>query len=153
MQNVKWREAMAAVGVILSLLLVAYEVRQNTEAVRGETLQGIAEMSLQVGLAGFSDPEFQAVYQRTSSDLQSLTPLEAQRFNWFYAASLRVMENRYRQIKLGLLPDDATVLGGGAGTYQHPYFREYWGFSRDQYPLDFQEFIDLSVLPRGLPTS
>ena len=143
----RWREAIAALGVILSLLLVASEIRQNTEAVRGETIQGIAEMSVEVVLAGFSDPEFVALFERARSDVDSLTAVERARLNWWYNASMRVVENRYRQMNVGLVEDVTEALGGRGGAYQHPYFPIFWEFARNQYPPDFQRWVDDTYLP------
>ena len=51
------RDTLAAVGVVLSLIFVGYELRQNTQVARAAAVQAIADQSLEVILAWTSDAE------------------------------------------------------------------------------------------------
>ena len=43
----EWKEAVAAAGVILSLLFVAYEIRQSTQVARAQARQELAALNQQ----------------------------------------------------------------------------------------------------------
>ena len=68
MAKIDAKEMLAALGVIGSLLFVGYEIRQNTEAVRGSTIQGIADQSLQVTLALSMDEDWLRLQERIVGD-------------------------------------------------------------------------------------
>ena len=43
MKRAAIRETLTGLGVVLSLIFVAVEIRTNTDAIRGATIQGIAK--------------------------------------------------------------------------------------------------------------
>jgi hypothetical protein len=130
-----------------SLILVAYEVRQNTKATRGVTLQAIADQSLLVTMAGVQHPDFRIAYQRASRGVKYATPSDANILMWWYSGVMRVMENRYRQVKLGLVDKSAmTQFGGTSGAYRHPFFRAYWESQRSTFTPDFVAFVEANLL-------
>jgi hypothetical protein len=67
------RETLTGMGVVLSLIFVALEIRANTEAVRGTTIQGIAEnrfRQVELSIIDFEvisggAPEFRSPFFRT----------------------------------------------------------------------------------------
>ena len=130
-----------------SLILVAYEVRQNTKATRGVTLQGIADQSLVVTMVGLNNPDFRHAYQRASRGLKYATPSDYSILMWWYSGVMRVMENRYRQVQLGIVDRTALMqLGGASGAYRHPFFRAYWESQRVTFPPDFIDFVNNNLL-------
>jgi hypothetical protein len=66
----------------------------------------------------------------------------------FYLGIMRLQQNRYLQSQLGVL-DLKTLLfvGGRGGAYDLPFFAEYWAEDRDQYPAEFQDFVESVLLP------
>lgn len=53
---------LAALGVMASLGLVAYELRQNTQAVVGQTLQALAEQHTELALAGVENADLRTAW-------------------------------------------------------------------------------------------
>ena len=140
------RESLAAAGVILSLGFVAFEVRQNTRAVRSQTLQAIAEQAAELSLVGVESPELRTAFQKGWSGTP-LTSNEATALGWFYAATMRVTENRFRQFQLGIL-DESTLqeIGGHAPAFRNPFFKEWWPTRRFQFSPDFVEYVESALL-------
>lgn len=94
--NVK--ETLAAAGVIGSMIFVGLEIRQNTEAVRGSTIQAIADQSLEFNLALAQDDDWLVLIEKIETDSvapSDLEPLELRRLSWVLNASTRIMENRF----------------------------------------------------------
>lgn len=119
------KETIAAVGVILSLLFVAFEVRQNASAVRSATIQGIAGQSFKYSLALVQD------------------------LNW-----LRIMESRFRQMQLGVIDSgDIRNLGGTSNQnwYGSHFFKEWWVLSDppSRWAPDFVRFMEQDVMQLG----
>jgi hypothetical protein len=147
MMRASWIEIITGIGIILSLIFVATEIRANTRAVRGQTLQGITDQSITVSLALVSDHELRAAYSKAlAGHVAELTPAEEDVLNYWYGAVMRVAENRFRQRALGTF-DDASFAGGGATSYRIPFFRAYWTNRRATYPPDFAAYVDSTLIP------
>src|SRR5690606_5613238 len=74
-------QIVGALGVIVSLIYVAAEVRQNTNAVRAATFQEMVAMTVQLRSELVTDPTFAALAVKASADPASLTPPEAARMD------------------------------------------------------------------------
>jgi len=146
-KRTSWVEVITGIGIILSLVFVATEIRSNTRAVRGETLQGITDQTISVTLALASIPELRAAYSKAQAgQVAELTPAEEDVLNYWYGAVMRVAENRFRQRTLGTF-DDVRFAGGGATSYRIPFFRAYWENRRTTFPPDFAAYVDSTLIP------
>jgi hypothetical protein len=119
-------EMIAALGVIGSLLFVGWEIRQNTAATEGATLQAISDTHTAMLLEG--DERFVELLYRvlvTGNTRRDLTPEETLRLQRYYIAFLSHLENTYMQVEAGIL--DPTVLesyGWRNLLWQTRHFRE-----------------------------
>jgi hypothetical protein len=96
-------EIVAAIGVIISLLFVGFEVRKNTAIVNASAVQEITTSSRDVLLNVALDEDFARIRRRGEEDLSQLTEDEAYRFfqfnrqNWLYFQSVWI------QVDLGVM--------------------------------------------------
>ena len=112
MKKVPLLDALTALGVILSLVFVGLEIRGNTRAVRGTTLQGITDQSITLNMALISVPELRSAYAKAmSGKIADLSLVEEDALTSWYGALLRVAENRFRQRQLGTY-DNVRAAGG-----------------------------------------
>lgn len=141
------RELIAAGGVVLSLLFVGLEIRDNTNAVRGATIQGISDQSITVTLAIAETPELRAGFSKVLAGREEeLTLEEEDAVVQVYSAAMRISENRFRQMALGVL-DSPNSVGGGSALYRVPFFRAYWATRGSEYPEDFGDYVERVLLP------
>lgn len=150
--NLNWKGLVEIVGILSvvgSLAFVALEIRQNTNAARSSTLQTVSEMSFDSTLAMVDNADLRDAWIAARSvRLTDLTEDQQLQLQWFVGALLRVQQNRFNQVKLGVIElDDALDMGGRAASYKSPVFAEIWATARDNYPEDFQAYIDEYVLP------
>ena len=139
-------EVVGIVSVVGSLAFVALEIRQNTNTARSATLQSVSEMSLTTSMAMTENADLRDAWLAARSN--SLTEEQDLQIRWFISAMLRVQQNRFNQIKLGVLElDEALEMGGRAGAYREAFFADVWETAKVQYPIDFQDFIEEHVLP------
>ena len=138
-----FREGLAALGVIVSLVFVGYEIRQNTQVSRAAAIQGVTDQSLETILSWSEDEQAVTLLGRVLNGEvpADFTDYENTKLRLMYLASLRAAESRYRQMELGLV-DDPTILGGSAAILRAPYLAERWdglksGLSRD-FAADFE---------------
>jgi hypothetical protein len=149
-REAKWKavgSVLGGVGVIASLVFVALEIRQNTEAVRSATIQAISEQSFTAVAQLVENADLRTAYAAASTGA-ALTPEQRFQLRMFYLGIMRLQQNRYLQSQLGVL-DLKTLLfvGGRGGAYDLPFFAEYWAEDRDQYPAEFQDFVESVLLP------
>ena len=99
------RETLGFLAVVASMVFVGLEIRQNTNAVRGATLHGIADQSFQYNLELVQDSDWMRIMTvlRSGAAVADLSPEDRQRVTWGFMASTRIMENRFRQYQVGTL--------------------------------------------------
>ena len=100
-------ELVAAIAVVISLIFVGLEVRDNTVASEAATYQSLASDDVQLLLNVSSSPELSRIYEAYMfQESDGLTENEVLQAQWQLLAQLRFMENLYFQYELGMLPED-----------------------------------------------
>lgn len=143
-------ESISTIAVLLGLIFVGWEIRQNTNAVKGATIQALAEMSQESSMLGIENPDLREAYRIVrefgpdSLDLEQLDIL-----GWYTSASLRVMENRYHQVQLGNL-DALSTAGGGEPFWRTIWFRGWWARNGEQVygGTPFFDYVETELLSR-----
>ena len=75
-------ELVGAVAVVLTLLYVAAQIRQNTRSLRSATSFAVNQALAEINGRWVSNPDgFTDLWLRGCADLDSLTPLERERFS------------------------------------------------------------------------
>ena len=128
------------------MVFVAFEIRQNTDAVRSSTLHDVSRMSYDVTALLVENADLREARRALCGE--NATEDQYDQFRLWYASLMRVQQNRFFQVQLGIL-DESEVLavGGRGGAYRHPYFAEFWSRVRDSYPPEFIQYIEAEVLP------
>jgi hypothetical protein len=144
-------QAVATAGVIVSLALVAYEIRANTNAVVSQTIQSLAEQQGELALIGIDNPALRDAFDTASREgVAALSDDQVSILRWFYTGVMRVTENRFRQFQLGTLSEDALIqLGARGALFRNPFFAAYWPTQAGMHSPDFEVFIERELLPLG----
>jgi len=141
-------EITAAVLVVVSLVYVGIQVRQNTAALKLSTSQNLSEDFTDVYLALSQNNETAEIFQKGLQDCDSLTPVEKIRFYAFFHKFFRIYENAYYQYVNGALEEEPfegisnqlIMLGAMPG------LRTYWNDRRSFYNSSFQAYVDKNVM-------
>lgn len=151
MANVNWiwKETAEVLGVLASMIFVGVEIRQNTNAVHGATLQAVSQQSLDLVMAGLDNPKLRSAFAAANSG--RLSPEQRDLMVWFLSAKLRADENRFRQVELGILGPSFILQLSNHAAYRSPHFAEYWARSGKNYAADFQDFVTREYLPLSQP--
>jgi hypothetical protein len=120
-------EAAAVLGVVLSLVFVGYEIRQNTQLSKAAALQGQAELGAEIALSWIEDDEVIRLLTKILSGAlrPEFNEHENAKIRLMYIALFRSAEIRYRLKTLDIL-DDTSVLGGSAAALRAPYLAATW---------------------------
>ena len=108
-------------------------------------MQAVSEMSYDSSMRMVDNAELRDAWRAARSN--SVTEDQQLQLRWFLGSILRIQQNRFNQVKLGIIDlEDALQMGGRAGVYREPYFSEVWASAKQQYPVDFQQFMEQHVL-------
>ena len=101
----RWAAIFGGVTVVASLLLVAWEIRQNTVALSAQALQDLNAMANETLLAAAQNTQLTTVLDKGYEDLSSLTSAEYEQF-WAYTyASMNGLEAAYGFYKKGIVSE------------------------------------------------
>lgn len=135
--------------MIASMVFVGLEIRQNTTAVKGATLQSISDT-----YTSFINTNSLDAAQREvellifgGAEREELTPDQHQQMLTSLIAWVGMLENTYVQYQLGLV-DEAVFRGYGWNRAIHrtPYFEDWWQSYSDAWVSpEFKEFFESRV--------
>lgn len=100
-----WLTLAANIGVILGLLLLVVEIRQNTAASKAQTAQAIIDSSRDFLLEIAMDEEFALLRTTGHSNIEDLSDLDAIRFTAYSRGNWLYFQNVWVQWTLGVVDD------------------------------------------------
>ena len=149
MESRNWRgyvEIGGVAAIVVSLILLAYEIRQNTLAVQATALQQHFQQHAALVQVRLDNPALQAVYYGNArGGLDALTDDEG---NLFIPYAANVMRNHFVAFELmqsGLLPESQWRTFEAAlrrSLIDSQGARELWKRRRDEYSAEFQDLVD-----------
>lgn len=153
------REIASTVTVVLGLIFVGLEMRQNTLAIRGQTRNAMAENAMEyLGwqvTSGGSLPEVEAKLRL--SGLDQLTEAEWIQFGAFIGAQMREWENSHYQNKVGLFSEAEYEARKGVWRERlttnasRAAYRRLWLGARERFAPDFRKEIDAIIQEEDVP--
>ncbi len=137
-------EAIAAVGVILSLVYVAVQIRQNTQAIRAASYQGLAEGVAEFQTILIENEDFARIYVQALEDPSKLNPEEQMRFDTYIGNFLTKVDVAVDLYKRGMIDDKAMIPYTRYVMYmfEQPYIREWWSVGKEFFSDDLRSYID-----------
>ncbi len=100
-------ELVAAIAVVISLIFVGLQIRDNTIASEAATYQASVAYDVEILLNAGVSPETARVFYTSRDDPDSLNEDELLQGQTLLTATLRHMENLYVQYEAGMLSDEA----------------------------------------------
>jgi len=96
-------EVIGGIAVIASLLIVAYEIRQNTIALQATAMQESTTILREQVMILATNPDLSRLM---ASDFEQLDADEQQRVKWSSRSFWFGYQGQFRQWRIGLLPDN-----------------------------------------------
>jgi len=137
-------EILAAILVIISLVYVGVQIKQNTSALRSNTAHNTSEGFTDLYLILARSKEMSDIFARGTKDFESLDSIEKVQFYAYFHKFFRNYENAYYQYTrsaLEFLPFDGLTkqLEMVASL---PGVRAYWRDRKNWYNDDFQLYVE-----------
>ncbi len=137
-------ELTAALGVIVSLLYVGVQIRQNSKIVVANAVKEVADTSREWFTYLIEDPELQRIFYVGAEDPGELSETEFMRFTTLMFTYLKHIESIHYQYHSGLLTRDLWT-GWDYQTRQYlgaPGIQKYWKARRNSFSKSFQNYVD-----------
>ena len=146
-------EIIGVVVVVISIIYLAIQVKQSTQAAKitaaHNVVEGLSHQYSSVALNG----EIAEIFLRGMTDADSITGVEELRFYAFLHELFRAYENAHYQVNVGAM--DARLMTVFS---QHlvmlsntPRMQKYWNDRKAMYSDEFQTYLDQEIF--GKPHS
>lgn len=154
----KWAmiaEIVSGVAIVVSLIFLILEIRENTDATRASTRESITERVERLTLTVATNPGLAGILARDEGFARlgaagEFTPAETMQLRGFLTALMRNTEEAFLQMKEGRL-EESYFRGRLAGMVLMVSFgagRELYESQRGDYDDEFQELIDREIAIR-----
>lgn len=140
----KVADVVGPVAVVLSLIYVGLEIRQNTRAILTSTSQAVYSQYLDSKLPLVEDAEFAELLILADTAPASLTEAQQERLVFFHSFEVNLYEAVFTNTRLGTMDReiaDAWLAGMGDWICR-PRARDYWSDWSYQYHAGFRAMMD-----------
>ena len=143
-------ELVGAVGVIISLLYLAVQIRQSTKATKVATAHAISAAVREWNQPMLEDADLSWTFTVGTEDPARLDERERSRFYQICFSFFRMFEDVHYQYEHGVL--EAEIREGYKLHYaayaKAPGMLAYWNLRRHTYHPRFRDFLDMYEPPR-----
>ena len=147
--NVNWDAVLAIaqivgdVGVFLSLVYVALQIRDDARARRAQTVHQLSHSLTDISFAIACYGDLAEIVLRGSDDLKSLSRTELSRFQVYHAGLFRTFDNVYFQYRDGSLNEQ--IWEGMEkrleALFRSPGLRDWWVTASAAYSQELQGLV------------
>ena len=137
-------EAIGVVAIVVSLILVAYELRQNTVMMRAQITQTRADLAMTEQVATYNSAYMPSILVKIEND-EELTDEEVVRYRTYVRGFLRNQDNAYWQYNQGLLGENTpdSIRAAVTAVIGRPRLgREIWESQKSTYTPEFVRFVE-----------
>jgi hypothetical protein len=144
-------EFVAAIAVVISLVYLAIQIRQNTHSVRSSTFQAAIRDNTEIIDPLLRDPELNRIWYEGIRDFDSLSTEERRLFATYMTTALLRLENLVYQSRCGALDPESWegTRGNFKNTFSQPGTRVWWKRARHIFNRQLQDFIEKEILDNG----
>ena len=138
-----WAEIAGIIAVVVSLAFVAFELRQNTDAVRVANHQALVAMDMEKN-AWLRDPDFAEAYVLARSEFEKLTPIQSRQYLTFVADTFNAWEFAHITYSNGAMAEN--IWNGWDGFYRSELATEggqiFWNDQGSNFSTAFRAYVD-----------
>ena len=139
-----WVNIAASVGVILGILFLGLEIRQNTEMMHSQARDAITEKQMMFSEWVTTEPEMAVAIVAAGDGLQNMSPEHSMMYLYFLAGVWREWENSYYQYQHGLfdLEEFEPRMLRWRSQMEAQAARSQWAVTRMWYAPRFRAVVD-----------
>ena len=138
----------SAIGVIVTLVYLALQVRRNTRALRAESQRALFENGMATSLQLAQDEQLARLFLKGLQDFHTLSEEERTRFSFLMGNLIGQGAIAHGSQAYGVY--DRTLLRGaalpGSRFLRTPGGAEWWRLFSKSFSVEFRDYIDREVL-------
>ncbi len=139
-------EVIGAIAVVISLIYVASQIRQNTSATRRLTHQELFDSTLSLNQSIASDPGLADLLTRSKTDYETLTEAEKTQLFFLFINYFNMWDSAHSNHLGGLLGNDGWHVWNSGMTFimiEYGSAREIWKLAKHKqiYTKRFEEHV------------
>jgi hypothetical protein len=145
-------EFVGAIAVIVSVLYLAVQIRQNTNSVKTAAYEHVALSAMEINARLAQDADLSRIHSVGLRDPNELSPEDRMRFSNLHYAIFGNFEFIFEQHARGVVDDDSwnRWLGTIRGYIALPGGRAWWEAKPAPFSPRFTRFVETEVLPAEL---
>lgn len=150
MQKFKNKQLVEIIGIaclILSLVFVGYEIRQNTNAAKSEAFQQFHLASSEFDINSATNEVLLLVFEKLVSGIpfEELAFGEQVALRGYFTSVVSLWAGLYYSVNAGVLPEHTLNSVGRGGVFADPMFAKLWPTIRPRFDEDYALFIDSRI--------
>jgi len=145
LQEFAWLGAsMSGVGVVLSVIYVSIQIRNNTRAVRASAFQQVVNSFAAISFDIAKDKNLADLYLRAGRDFASLSEVERAQYSFILLSFLRRAENVFFQTEIRMLYTEhwPGIRNSIKAIMAAPGAQACWSEIKNRLNPEFRAFID-----------
>ena len=137
-------EGIGILGIILSLIFVGLELRQNSTVARLEAHQSFVSNIVDINSQNAHDPEFSAILRRAfdNQGYEEFDEIEQAQLYSFYIATVHAYYGLFISIEEGILPSRYNEVFPQVALFNNNFFRTIWQGMGNNFEDDFVLFFE-----------
>ena len=139
---------LANLGVIGGIMFLAYEMRQNTNAIQAYTLQGLMDLSTVYLHDSSTDPEFVRLLERSmTTEPDDVANIELRQMQRIIRGQLFRYQSAFLHWRRGSLGDQdweayEKTMCDSEGVFGASFQQRFWPEERTRLPEEFVDFLE-----------
>jgi len=143
-KKIRWPEVIGMAAVVVSVLLLALEIQQNTEVASAQAMAELNAVANDVLNAEAENEGLAAILEKGDKDLSTLTAVEARQYRSHVYAMINAIDSAHGFYVRGILDDEdfsgwrayaCTYLGGVSAN-------AIWNTDKETFGVAFVQFIE-----------
>lgn len=145
-KKIEWMNLSASIAVILGIVFLGLEIRQNTEMMKSQTRDAISEKQMMFSEWVATESELALAIAKATAG-EAMSPTEGVQYAYFLAGVWREWENSYYQFQQGLFDRDEFEprMNRWHDMMRIQLVRDSWVATRMNYAPSFRHEVDLLV--------
>ena len=147
-----WGEFLGGIAVVVSLIYLASQIRQNSRLLQASTASVTQQAESAVSSLVVQDPELARIFWAGLADRAALSEADLRRFDPLIGIQFSGNQQHFRLAHDGLISPEAWADMEQAMRWnaQQPGFQQWWLQWRNVYGGDFKEYLD-GLIREGVP--
>ena len=137
-------QILAVLSVVVSLLYVGFELRQNTAVARSDAYNVNTSRLTEMLTSVATDQRLSMLVSQIGEGKlpNEFSPEDQISIRYILTAAVRNIEGEYRSVKEGILPNSLIDSGPDMPLADNNFFRSTWPIAKLKYSSDFIEYFE-----------